>query len=88
MQYAPWDTETSNNFRRFDDERDVLGLVRRLVMRYGDHCADDRGWGRVADDGTILPSLSGEVRRAPCRHRTTKRITPPPPHLLDPLKET
>ena len=59
MHYDLWDTETSNYFGRFDDEREVLGLVRRLVTRYGDHYADDLGLGRVADDGTILPPLSG-----------------------------
>ena len=54
-----WDTETSNYYGRFEDEAEVLRLVRKLVNHYGATYADDLGLGRVSDDGSVLEPLSG-----------------------------
>src|SRR5262245_36317608 len=59
MKYTLWDTETSNSFGAFEDEKEVLALVRTLVDHYGEQYADDLGLGRVTDEGKILPPLSG-----------------------------
>lgn len=61
MRYTPWDIETSNQFCQFEDERDVLALVRALVNHYGPRYADDLGLGRVTARGVILEPLSGEA---------------------------
>lgn len=59
MTYTLWDTETSNQFGEFEDEREALALVRTLVNHYGARYADDLGLGHVTADGTILEPLSG-----------------------------
>lgn len=59
MQYDLWDTETSNYFGHFEDEREVLSLVRTLITHYGDQYASELGLGRVSDDGEVLEPLSG-----------------------------
>lgn len=59
MQYNLWDTETSNYFGQFEDEKQVLTLVQTLVDHYGDRYAEDLGLGRVTDEGEILAPLSG-----------------------------
>ena len=64
MKYDLWDTETSNYFGRFEDEKEVLTLVRTLVHQYGNDYADDLGLGRVTDEGKILDPLSGAALRA------------------------
>lgn len=61
MTYTLWDTETSNLFGQFEDESEVLALVRTLVNNYGARYADDLGLGRVTEDGAILEPLSGEA---------------------------
>jgi hypothetical protein len=61
MTYTLWDTETSNQFGQFEDEGEVLALVRTLVNHYGPRYADDLGLGRVSEDGAILEPLSGEA---------------------------
>jgi hypothetical protein len=32
MTYTLWDTETSNQFGQFEDEKEVLALVRTLLV--------------------------------------------------------
>jgi hypothetical protein len=59
MKYNLWDTETSNSSGQFEDEAEVLRLVRTLVDRYGKTYADGLGLGRDTDDGEILEPLSG-----------------------------
>lgn len=59
MKYTLWDTETSNQFGEFEDEREVLTLVRTLVNHYGARDAEDLGLGGIDADGTILEPLSG-----------------------------
>ncbi|MGH2616743.1 MAG: hypothetical protein ACRDJC_16030 [Thermomicrobiales bacterium] len=61
MHFDLWDTETSNYYGRFEDEREALQLVRRLVNRFGESYAQDLGLGRVNDEGEILEPLSGDV---------------------------
>ena len=61
MTYTLWDIETSNQFGQFEDEGEVLALVRTLVNHYGPRYADDLGLGRVSEDGAILEPLSGEA---------------------------
>ena len=59
MIYTLWDIETSNQFGEFEDETEVLTLIRTLVDHYGARYADDLGLGRVRDEGVILEPLSG-----------------------------
>jgi hypothetical protein len=59
MKYTLWDIETSNQFGQFEDEIEVLTLIRTLVDHYGARYAEDLGLGRVSDDGVILEPLSG-----------------------------
>ncbi len=59
MKYTLWDTETSNQFGQFEDENEVLALVRTLVNHYGERYAEDLGLGRVNEEGVILEPLSG-----------------------------
>jgi hypothetical protein len=59
MKYTLWDVETSNQFGQFEDEIEVLTLVRTLVNHYGERYAKDLGLGRVSEEGVILESLSG-----------------------------
>jgi hypothetical protein len=61
MHYDLWDTETSNYYGRFEDEHEVLRLVRSLINCYGEQYAADLGLGRVDDQGNILEPLSGEA---------------------------
>ena len=59
MTFNLWDTATSNSFGQYEDEREVLELVRTLVDYYGEDYADDLGLGRVTDEGEIVEPLSG-----------------------------
>jgi len=59
MKYTLWDIETSNQFGQFEDEKEVLTLVRTLANHYGARYAEDLGLGRVSEEGTILEPLSG-----------------------------
>jgi hypothetical protein len=59
MKFSLRDTETSNQFGQFEDEREVFMLVRTLVNHYGKAYADDLGLGRVSDEETILEPLTG-----------------------------
>jgi hypothetical protein len=59
MTYTLWDTETSNQFGQFQDEKEVLVLVRTLLAHYGPQYARDLGLGRVTAEGVILEPLSG-----------------------------
>ncbi len=59
MTYTLWDIETSNQFGQFEDEEEVLGLVRTLVDHYGARYAKDLGLGRVTAAGVVLEPLSG-----------------------------
>lgn len=59
MKYTLWDIETSNQFGQFEDEIEVLTLIRTLVDHYGAHYAKDLGLGRISDEGVILEPLSG-----------------------------
>jgi hypothetical protein len=59
MKYTLWDIETSNQFGQFEDEAEVLSLVRTLVNHYGPRYAEDLGLGRVSEDGVIFEPLSG-----------------------------
>lgn len=59
MKYTLWDIETSNHFGQFEDEKEVLSMVRTLVNHYGARYAEDLGLGRVSEDGVILAPLSG-----------------------------
>ena len=59
MKYTLWDIETSNQFGQFEDEVEVLTLIRTLVDHYGARYAEDLGLGRVSDEGVILEPLSG-----------------------------
>ncbi len=61
MTYTLWDIETSNQFGQFEDESEVLALVRTLVNHFGLRYADDLGLGRLTADGAILEPLSGEA---------------------------
>lgn len=59
MTYTLWDIETSNHFGQYEDEKEVLALVRTLVNHFGARYADDLGLGRVNEEGVILAPLSG-----------------------------
>jgi hypothetical protein len=59
MKYTLWDIETSNQFGQFEDEIEVLTLIRTLVDHYGARYAEDLGLGCVSDEGVILEPLSG-----------------------------
>jgi hypothetical protein len=59
MTFDLWDTETSNFYGQFADERKALALVRKLVAHYGEGYAQDLGLGRVTGEGEVLTPLSG-----------------------------
>jgi hypothetical protein len=59
VKYNLWDTESSSFLGHFEDESEVMTLVRTLISHYGDAYAHDLGLGRVTDDGEILEALSG-----------------------------
>jgi hypothetical protein len=61
MKYNLWDIETSNYFGQFENEHEVLKLVRTLVDYYGEQYASDLGLGRVTDQGEILEPLMGDA---------------------------
>lgn len=61
MRFDLWDTETSSYYGRYEDERQALIHVTRLVTRYGEGYAQDLGLGRVDDAGNILEPLSGDA---------------------------
>ncbi len=59
MTYTLWATETSNQFGQFQDEKEVLALVRTLLTHSGPQYAQDLGLGRFTAEGVILAPLTG-----------------------------
>jgi hypothetical protein len=59
MIFSLWDTETSNQFGQYEDEAEVLRLVRTLVRHYGEGYAKDLSLGRINEAGKVLEPLTG-----------------------------
>ena len=64
MEYKLWDIEAGHYIGKYADEDAALATVGSLVAEYGDDYAESLSLGRIADDGSVLPPLSGEVLRA------------------------
>lgn len=64
MEYKLWDVEAGHYIGKYADEDAALATVDSLVAEYGDDYADSISLGRIAEDGSVLPPLTGAALRA------------------------
>lgn len=61
MAFNLWDVEVGKQLGHFENEKDAMTFVQKLVAHYGEDYAGELGLGRIDDDGHILEPLSGEA---------------------------